>query len=210
MVDLAVEDKVADLDRRVAGLHRRGDGERLPAALDLPYREVRRRRLLGSDRIAWEPCSPACTNTSGAAQLRVSPPRSSGGERERERTPLRVGTNGCWSSGGLSMSGVTSGLIVTCPNGSSRSRRIRAGGLADDDEEPLPQVGDGRSRCLISRSVIFTEQRCPNGNRSPGRRRGRSRRGPCTPGAGSRRRSPGTPTTASSRTRRRGWRVAER
>ena len=36
-------------------------------------------------------------------------------------TPLRVGTNGCWSSGGLSMSGVTSGLIVTCPNGSSRS-----------------------------------------------------------------------------------------
>ena len=77
VVDLAVEDKVADLDRRVTGLHRLGDGERLPAALDLPYREVRRRRLLRAlqDRLRSRARRPART--------RAAPPSSASHRRDR-------------------------------------------------------------------------------------------------------------------------------
>ena len=63
----------------------------------------------------------AWMNTSGAPQLRSWPPRSTVVRVNGNGTPPRLGTNGWPSSGGASMSGVTSGLRVTCPNGLSRS-----------------------------------------------------------------------------------------
>ena len=88
--------RCVDLDGRVAGLDRLGDGEGLPASLDLTHREVPRRGVSGVEQERLTPvhARPARTR-AGPPTLRVSPPRSSVVSVNGNGTPLRVGTNGC-------------------------------------------------------------------------------------------------------------------